>query len=276
MKSRLIGVLCCLLLFLLSGCGRLMTSSEVTRYAKLNFGDCNLIDEETVDDVITYTFEDKEYAFKYTVRAYMSTIDIDLASFGEVPSESSDFNKEYYKYLVSLIEPELNYDKQYVTVEFEDTSTFTETPKTLAGLAHVYSKDDKGITVAEQIGELFKKYDTRGYYSECYIPVYQDDERIGNYSLSLSSWRNADDEILDYFTELAQNYDSSAKYIRSEQKKFSELNIDRSEVAPRTDKSVDNNTIVTFYYFSTNSGEKFIADLNMKPSAEFYNNFKID
>lgn len=266
MKKISVSILISILAFCLSACST-ATKEEALCYAKKEFGKAEYVrTEESGDKSVRYYFKDKEYGFEYCVSSTVSDVLIDGAKFGETESKASDFDKVYYEYVLSRVREDVNALEGKWQVRILDGLDEEAQLGYQYRLAEVYcpSADD---TVAQQVTEavikLFASYDTRRYWEHMQVPAYDTKgNKLGAYSYKYDRWLTPEDERDVLFYEEIQRLNSDAEFIRKEQKVAKETDIPLEDVPDMLgEEPVTPESIVTFYYFTVDGIEYYLADV---------------
>ncbi len=256
------------------------SKNQVMRYTKNEYGEAEFIKKEVInEDEITYYLKDKEYGFEYYVTSYVSDINIDGSKFGEAENKSSNFNNSYYSYITNKLSDEFNklentYNVQIVT----DTEDYDVPDFDIFPLAEIHFKDSSVKTaskISEEVKDLYASYDTRGYWKNNSINVYnKNNEKIGCYDLKYDIFMTPEQEDDYFYIERAEMLDSDAVYVRKEEMQFKDTGLSLDDVANVLDNDpVDENTIVTYYYFTVDGKEFFLADVPVNPNCNWYSNY---
>lgn len=272
-------VLLSLVAFCLCACST-ASKEEVSRYAKKQFGKAKYVRTEEIDEKeVRYYFTDREYGFEYCVTSAVSDILIDGAKFGETESKSSNFDEVYYEYVLSRVREDMNTLEKKWDVRILDG--LNEEEQIGVQLAEVYcdSQDDTvARQVTEEVNELFASYDTRDYWEDMQIPAYDaGGNKLGTYSCKYDRWLTPEDERDVFYYEEIQKLNDDAKLVRKEQKVLKKTNISLSDVPDILgEEPVTENTIVTFYYFTVDGREYYMADIlvNVEGALVWYNNYE--
>lgn len=268
-------ILICFAATLLCACSP-ASKEESTSYVKNEFGNAEYSRTEEIDDkTIRYYFVDEEYGFEYWVTSEVNDILIDGAKFGETESKSSNFEHVYYNYILTQVQKELlALEKEYRV----QIATGFDEPYRLAEVYCEAGEESIAPEVTEVVKELFAAYDTRDYWFERCIEAYDAGEnRLGSYSFKYDRFLTPEEEEDVLFYERIEMLSDEAEFVRKEQKVFKDTNISLQEVAivlgsePTTEDS-----IVTFYYFTVEGEEYFMADvlMNAEGSVAWYTNYE--
>lgn len=269
------GILLCMVALFLCACSP-ASKENVQHYAEDKYGEAEYIRTEEVDDrEVIYYFQDKEYGFEYWVTSEVNDILIDGAKFGESESKSSNFEHVYYNHILAQVQKELlALEKEYGV----QIATGFDEPYRLAEVYCEVGEESIAPEVTEVVKELFAAYDTRDYWFERCIEAYDAGEnRLGSYSFKYDRFLTPEEEEDVLFYERIEMLNDEAEFVRKEQKVFKDTNISLQEVAivlgsePTTEDS-----IVTFYYFTVEGEEYFMADvlMNAEGSVAWYTNYE--
>lgn len=266
MKKIRVCILISILALCLSACST-ATKEEALRYAKKEFGKAEYVrTEESSDKKVRYYFKDEEYGFEYCVSSTVSDVLIDGAKFGETESKASDFDKVYYEYVLSHVREDMNALEEKWNVRILDGLDEEAQLGYQYQLAEVYCLSADATTAsqaAEAVVKLFSSYDTRGYWEYQDVPVYDTEgNRLGSYSYKYDRWLTPEDEHDVLFYEEIQRLNSDAEFVRKEQKVAKETDIPLADVADVLgEEPVTENSMVTFYYFTVDGIEYYLADV---------------
>lgn len=279
MKKITTGILIGVLAVCFCACSP-ASKKEVLRYAEREFGDAEYVRTEEIDeDAIRYFLCDEEYGFEYYVTSEVNDVLIDGAKFGESESKSSNFEKVYYNFVLEQIKDELTALEGEYSVRIVSGA---DKLGQLYRLAEVYCESgDASVApqVTKAVKELFADYDTRGYWSERSIEVYDVQENsLGSYSFKYDRFLTPQDETDVFYYEQMQMLNSEAEYIRKEQKVFKEIGVSLDDLPTILgSEPVTEDSIITFYYFDIEGKEYYLADVLVYGeygSIVWYTNYK--
>lgn len=278
-KKLIILLFTIVLMFLLTAC-KPANKREVMRYAKDEYGEAEFIKEEVVNEnEIIYYLKDKEYGFEYYITSYVTDITIDGAKFGEAENKSSDFNNTYYSYITNKLHEDLKKLEDTYQVEIiVDNHDYNIPDYDIYALAEIHYKDSSVQTapaVSKEVKDLFTVYDTRNYWKDNSIDVYdKNEERIGRYDLKYDMFMTPEQEEDYFYIEKAEMLNKNAVYVRKEEKLFKETGLSLDDVANVLGNDpVKENTMVTYYYFTVDDKEFFLADVLVNPNCRWYSNY---
>ncbi len=279
MKKLVILLFTIMLMLLLTACEP-ASKREILRYAKEEYGEVEFIKEEVVsEDEITYYVKDVEYGFEYYITSYVSDINIDGSKFGEVENKKSNFNNLYYNYITEKLDSEFKELEDIYKVDIvTGTKDYNLNDFEWAPLAEIYYKagDEKTApTVSKKVKDLYKEYDNRNYLKCSSIDVYnQNEEIIGNYDLERDMWMTQAQKEDYYYIDRVKGLDAEAEYVRKEQKLFKDTGLSLDDVAiVLGNEPPEENTVVTYYYFTVDGKEFFLADVLLDTDFGWYNNY---
>lgn len=289
MKKITKSVLLCLLAVWLCACSP-ASKEEVQRYVKNEFGKAEYVRTEEIDDrEIRYYFLDEEYGFEYYVTSYVSDILIDGAKFGETENKGSNFGEAYYTYVLSQVKDDLTaLEESYGVVILDGLNPEAQLDYKYQ-LAEIYTTSGEGLQVSEadaltasqvagKVHDLFAAYDTREYWLDMRVAAYDaEGEELGIYSYKYNRWLTPQEERDVRYWEEIQILNSEAEYSRKEQKVFRDTGLTLSQIPtilgsePTTEDS-----IVTYYYFTVNGEEYFLADVlvTVDGAIKWYTNYE--
>ena len=266
----------------LCACGP-ASGGEVEKYAEQNYGanEYNGIVELGSKNALQHYFKDKEYGFEYYVTSSVNDVVIDGSKFGETESKASNFNEAYYTYILGQVQGELDtLASQYGVTILSGLSTDAQLNYNYH-LAEIYYSGDDTTTaseVSEKVNKLFSQYDTRTYWEEKEIAVYDKfNEWLGSYSYKYDKWMTPSDMDDTHFIEIIAMWNSKATYLRKEEKLLKDTGLSAEDIQttagsePLTDSSP-----VTYYYFEADGQEYFLADVLVSsgPRIDWYTNYE--
>lgn len=245
----------------LTGCGRPRSVNSLYTEAKRNHGDCTIVSNNKTDKKTTVVLHDKLQNFNYEVSSYMMDITIDGASFGSMPTDSDTFEDELRKKVLENTKAEFDEicENNNVHYEFgERLIVFAPDAKTAENASLEFSK-------IIQKHNLQSRLDGLTVYAGG-NEKYWDNEHFGSVVLPNIKWRNPEDELIEYYTEMAHmQTDENAVYIRTEKGTFQDTGAELEKVGRvlGTSYPENMNDEVTFYYFKSSSGkEYYICNFN--------------
>ncbi len=177
MKRLQICLLSLLLMISAAGCThnrhtvKLMSEKEALRYAASSFGAANIVATEKgdVNNSVTYTMQDAEYGFHYTITSYACEFSLDGSDSDIYYAETDDtFTKQYQRYIIDQIDGNAIAD---------DTMSYNRAGRETLFTIRCASEE----TVQEDAGSLIqdvKKLDRRKFFEDFYLEVC---DRNGDY-----------------------------------------------------------------------------------------------
>lgn len=275
-KKRFIKIL---LLFAMivftSGCGEIKSGKSLYQWAKNEYGDCTIVSMTETDDKTVVVLHDELQDFDYEVISSMSKIVIDGSSFGSLPDTSDTFEKDLREKVISNAKDELDdiCNKAGMKYEYADGES----------IISIFASNEKdGREAGLKCAEILQKQNINNrldnlcidvvgnQYDKCY-----DNEHFGSVKLPNISWRTYEDELVEYYTEMAQmQTDENAVFLYSELKTFADTGADLQRVVKvlGTDYPTERISPVKFYYFRSSDGrEYYLCDFNYYD--EEYNNY---
>ncbi len=242
---------------------KIATQTELLQYAKEQYGESELIDCQTDGkERITCYLRDNEYGFEYYVESYMNGVGMDASVFYYTEAKKSDFRDMYYQSLIPKIESGMS----DIEVRYNVTAKLvTPYDKELnaAQMITSESNSEQAKKAANEAIDLFKKYDTRGYWDNIKCKVYNTDEEL----LFTCDTNNRDgytveDEEIHYYTLRAREYNNDAVYVRHESVPFKDTGISKDDIMNTMGVELPTDeTLVTYYYFCADDKEFFLADV---------------
>ncbi|MCR4792025.1 MAG: hypothetical protein K5871_04705 [Lachnospiraceae bacterium] len=254
-----------LFLFVISGCGHVKTAKELYREAVRTYGECEIVSQTESDELTKLVLRDELQGFEYTISSGMQDIVIDGSSFGSVQNTGSTFQTALADYVFSqcLNDLEEICESAGAVCDTDDISFF------------IVMADNAGDAekAALACAEVIQAYNLNGrmdnWAIECYergteSPYYS--ERFGSVVLPDIEWISREQEIINYYTEMARmQTDEKAEYLRKEEKIFADTgaDLDRVVYVLGSDIPTENTSPVTFYYFRASDGtEYYLCDFN--------------
>lgn len=258
------------------------SKDDVMRYAEDKFGKVEYLrTKEQSDKAIIYYFKDSEYGFEYYVESKVKDINIDGSKFGESESKYSDFDEAYYTYVLGQVQDELTSLEAFYSVEIRDGLDPMVQLDYKYNFAEIYYTSDTTSTapyVAKEVNDLFAKYDTRKYWDDKDVPVFdQNGEELGSYSYKYDHWMTPEDEYDAHYIEIIKMWNPEAEYIRKEQVLFKDTGLDVKDVEVTLgDEPPTENTEYTYYYFEVDGKEYFMANIlvNGGQSSDWFTNYE--
>lgn len=247
----------------LSGCGKVRSVNSLYSQAKREHGACTIVSKSETDEKTLVVLHDKLQDFDYEVSSYMVDISIDGASFGSLPSDGDTFGIALRKKVLENTKAELDEICAKYNSYYELDENF-----------YIYAPDKK---VAEKVSlECAKVIQEENLQSRLDgMMVYTggneyeehwNNEHYGSIVLPDIKWRTPEDELIDYYTEMAHmQTDENAVFIRTEKGTFADTGakLDRVVSVLGTDYPQSMSDEVVFYYFRSSSGkEYYLCDFN--------------
>ena len=273
-KISLVFLLVVLVIFLCS-CSP-ATKSEIMKYAKKEYGRAEIIDiDEVSEDEIIYHLKDKEYGFEYYIKSAVNDILIDGAKFGEVENKYSNFSVEYYSYIAEKLDDRLVELENKYNVEIIEPKVSSGDNDLLIDINYKIDDTQTAPTLAKNVNDLYKEYDSRGYWKVVRTYVYdKNKEKIGCYDLKYDVWMTPENEEDYFYIEKAKMLNSKAVYLRKESKLFKDTGLTLDDVSKVIGKELPTeNSTVTYYYFEVDGKEFFLADVLVNPNDRWYSNY---
>lgn len=278
MHKRLI--LLFLTCFLLSGCGEVSDKEDLLDYVESSYGDCELLSDTFSDNSRVLLLKDDEYSFEYRVTSYLSDMNVDGTSFGEIPSTSSTFTDSYLDFFTD------KYSKQLRKLENDNDCSieFYDDFNTNGSMPLVFlkvTKDTDYDSVCLSLISMLKEYDTREYLSRGSISISLDNESIGEYSLEDSDFTSKDDletasmlesayNIMDVYFDVDIYSSSELKFLSSEVLSIKDIQgLEDEQLAYTLGDDFDENNIKVWHY-EFNNEEWIIADCLISPNGNRY------
>ena len=243
-------------LFLFSAC-HVKSENQIVEYARKNFGNCTLISTQTDENGSRKCiFRDNEYGFEYYVQSSMHDINIDGSKFGSTESTDSNFSSQYFSVLQN------NCQEQFLQVEAKYDVTVSKGDIVNFMVIKCSNSKIDFLGAAEKLADVIISFDGRKYYKDSSFGIYDDqDNRLGSYSIHEKKWTAADDEYDFVYINEAKQINRHSEFIRKEKLLFKDTGLDPKQVkVPLGTDDYTYKTPVTYYYFTVNGKEFFIAD----------------
>ena len=262
-KKRLIQMLLLFVMLLfISGCREIKSGKSLYNLAKDEHGDCTIVSMTETDDKTVVVLHDTIQDFDYEMISSMSEILIDGSNFGSLPNVSDTFEKELREKVISNAKDELDAicNKEGTGYEYADGET----------IISIFARTEKeGREMGLECARILQKQNINNRLDHLCIDVAgnrDDKEHFGSVKLPNISWRTSEDELVEYYTEMAKmQTDENAVFLHSEVKTFADTGADLQRVVKvlGTDYPAEKTAPVTFYYFSSSDGrEYYLCDFN--------------
>lgn len=233
---------------------RVSGKSDLIRYAKSNYGDCEYISQDHSgsgkDEVRTVYLKDKETGIEYSVTSSMSSIVIDGSVFGHQEYKSSDFDMKYQAYLLDKADSGLS--------DLAEEYGFSFDPEIGIYKLSFDSREsgENAKKAVKEVDKLLAKYDTKNLRPMNYLLYVEDNVYIGTYDASTGEYTKSNEfDIIDYVHE---NYDPDAVFLDSLGAYINEF-LSYEEIDELFPSERDGAPMGTAYYFRDKDGEIFIA-----------------
>ena len=276
-SAILLSVFC---VTLFSSCGHIASLRTLKMQARQN-GKCKYLRCDEDENSRTAYFED-ELGFEYHITSYMNDISIDGASFGSVPTTTSNYESEYFKCLCG----KANEAEPDCTAKFGEVDEYSQ--------IKIYADQNDMSESVVTIGKAFKMLEKRKEYTNSTIPVY-DKNDTSEYPEQIAAFGYENEVFLDktaadaqYYLDRINDYSNmyyrkSAKpsYSRHEHKRLEDvpdITDDKlSTLLGKPDPKVEG---VEVYYFTIDGDEYFITNVLIYDKSYqntfFYNNYITD
>ncbi|MBQ5565133.1 MAG: hypothetical protein IIT39_17300 [Clostridia bacterium] len=216
-------------------------------------------------------FCDFEYNFEYYLQISMKDIIIDGSTFKSIENTFSDFPSKYLELMKKCYKFDFdNIQKTYhINIELDFYSDLYHMSITCI------KENCDFIKAAQKISDLIISFDTRRYYRNQHLNIYEmNGNRLGAYYIHEKKWVDVSDEINEFYIERAKTLNKNSMFVRKEKKTFKDTGLKPEQV--QREFEYTDETPVTYYYFTVNDKEFFIADFildrNSKPILQ-YNNY---
>lgn len=265
MKKFLVSTFIVLLMISMMGCTddrqtvKLQSEEEVLRYAASSFGAAKIVGTEKNDEKnsVTYTMQDTEYGFQYTITSYASEFSLDGSKTDLYFEESDDnFAKEYHRYIMSQIsESDI----------LDDTMSYNRAGRgTLLTIRSAGEKNPQED--AQKVIDLVKKVDGRKYFKDYCIAICDDNGYyLGSCDIENGTFTNRYEEYAEQMTYRfavevhgTTNDLSGIAYLHYEQVQYKDVERLNLEWLDGDGQTPDDWT--TAYYFDYNGETYFMLD----------------
>ena len=289
---------------LLTGCGHVRSAKSLIKEAKLTHGKCEVVSKTETDEMTKVVLKDKLQGFEYEIVSSMSDISIDGSSFGSLPGTTDKFESGLQTFVIDESRESLEaickkYGATYETYTGDVILNIMLNPK---------ATDSDAINAVEEVAALMQEYNVDNRMDGYEIFVSHDEEwlkqyyeklleknggdtndyvfssaggseacHIGSARLPECKFRNPEEEREDYYHDLAKMKNSSATFVRKEEKTFADVGIPLYRAGssyyssdPKIEKTTDP---VTFYYYDANGTEFFICNFIDSNTGTWYTNY---
>ena len=238
------------------------------RKASHMHGKCTIVSKSESDSANTVIVHDELQDFNYKVSSSMQDIMIDGSNFGSLASSGDTFEQELKNKVFTETRDALDEACSADNIRYEPIGYESEM------ILVVYAADESsGKTAALKCAAALQEQNMKNRLDGNVIRVCESTdedwphcESFGSIKLPDIKWRTPDDELADYYTEMArQQTDPNAVFIRAEKGKFSDTGADLDKVvhALGSDYPIAQDSPVTFYYFTCpDGGEYYLCDFN--------------
>ena len=279
MERISVGVIICLTILGLTGCGRAKGVNFLISEAELEHGSATVVSKTKNTDGATVVLHDTLQDFDYSVSSTMDPIYIDGETFGSLPGTWDDFEYSLLEKITTDEQTAINnieskygasFTKDWgLNVYADDPDSAKQAALEIAAIMQdnnlKHRLDDQTITVLAADSYYF---DRTGYYD-------QPDEIVGFITLPSMEWSGRDQQLIEEYTIKAKEMDPDAKFLRTEVMTFADTGYDLDDVTLTGDAPRRVEAPVTLYYFSASDGREFyIADFSINDAnrpSEFHN-----
>lgn len=266
-RKSFIKILFLLIIILcMSGCGEIKSGKDLYKWAKNEYGDCTIVSIVESDNKTVVVLHDTLQDFDYEVISSMSEIVIDGSVFGSLPDTVDTFEKELREKVISNVKGELDAicNKEGMRYEHADGEA----------IIHIFAETEKeGREAGLKCAKILQKQNKNNRLDNLCIDVagnkydkWYDNEHFGSVKLPAILWRTPEDELVEYYTEMAKmQTDENAVFLYSESKTFADTGADLQRVVQvlGSEYPTERTAPVTFYYFRASDGrEYYLCDFN--------------
>ncbi|MBR4759540.1 MAG: hypothetical protein IK078_05255 [Lachnospiraceae bacterium] len=272
-KYRRIFCIALLATVVLSGCGHVKSAKKLIRQAKRDHGACEVISKKETEESTEVVLKDKLQGFEYTVRSYMSDINIDGASFGSLPEQRDGFETALIDYVLSETQTDVETVCQKYGAVFDNEYALSLT----------IPKGADAKTIGEEVAAYLYAYNKNNRMDDFRLSIRDDeDSPLGSCYLSDGLYRTPQEEQIDDYRDYAKrllqetdNRGGEVTFVKKESGTFAETGLPLPRVAnvlgstfPKTMSDP-----VIFFYFKTDHQEFYIADFVDNDTDTWYTTF---
>lgn len=262
-KYQLLLVSAILFILSLTACGKVRDPNSLYQEAKKTYGDCTVVSESRTDKQSVVVLHDELQDFDYEMSSTMEKIMIDGSNFGSTPYSDNTFK-------ISLIKKVMENQKAEIDKICEENDTFYKADDQLILFSpDAASAKTAAIACAKAIQEENLNSRLDGFIIYAGGNKYEDywnNEHYGSIVLPDITWRDPQDESVDYYTEMAHTQtDANAVFLRTEKGIFKDTGADLDRVVHVLGSDIPESPEdeVTFYYFRSSSNEEYyLCDFN--------------
>ena len=262
MKKLRICFILCIILLGLTACGHPAKPAKLAREAKNLYGDAKMVNKVKTPIGYSVTMYDELQGFNYTMSSSLDQIGL----FNARPVITSDFT-------ISLVR-KITYDEQMAIedIEYKYDANLTVSSETV----YVYSENpDNAKQAALEIADILQMNNLEGRLNGVEIRVNtlgtymaartgrkpETDEKVGTVTLPNKDWHSKEQDLINYYTILAKEYDPDAVFLRKEETKLRYTGFDLEDIGGSNGAPEFLDSPVTFYYFkASDGGEFYIGD----------------
>lgn len=264
MRKFFIYILFVLLMASMTGCAsnkedvELKSADEISNYATREFGRASVIAvENDGTDSVTYTLQDDELGFHYSITSYAAEIMMDAAHTGFYTELSyNNFEEKYQNYLLSQLDLENISNSAISSNRAGKPMLFSISCQTAEAV-----KPDISAIICK-----IEEIDTRSYFGEYCIGIYDKDEcYLGSFAISSGEFTDCYEEYVEQMTYRfagETNHNSGdlngITYLYFERVQYK--NIERLKLEWLSRKNVSADDWTTAYYFDYNNETYFMLD----------------
>ena len=181
-NKKVLVVILFMFVLLFSGCSKdpkyvkLLDEDKALKYVESNYGKAELVGtNKDIENSIKYTFVDSEYKFQYTLTSTVEEVNFPTGFYHH--REFSDFEENYYNYLLNALTEDINRKKREKNVRIiKREKVYLKNMYVYEkNLFDIYNNEDNMDLMEEASNELIKaikKIDNRNFFKGYQIFIY--------------------------------------------------------------------------------------------------------
>ncbi len=262
--KRNIVILFLFLLLSLTACGEVKSESELKKYARENYGKYEFVSSDESDDKLVCHFISKKCGFEYYVQSQRCPFDVDGEVFGYFEQTSSNYEEQYFNYILDNIEytddPAIN---DATCIVLSDIYSYIIIPD------NVSDKDREIMAVVDALKENDIENRIEG---DVYVKT-ENEETIGAYNFDSDEYLTKEELDVRYYMDRIQAYTGKEpEFVYHEKVAFDEVegirDVEQMNIFGKPDYQEEG---VNLYYFEMDGNEYFITDYFIyAPDEEYY------
>ncbi len=242
-----------LLLLRLTGCGEVKNVSQLKQYAKENYGKYEFVSSNQSEDKLVCNFKSKKCGFEYYVQSVKSPILIDGALFGYSERTSSNYEEQYFNYILDNIEK-----TDYSALNVSAYIVMSNNCLDIIVPDNVPDKEKEIMAVVE----ILKENDIENrIHGNVYVKA-ENEDTIGAYDFDSDAYFTEEELDIRFYMERIQAYTGKEpEFVYHEKVAFDEVdgiqNVRKMHIMGEPDYQEEG---VNLYYFRMDGNEYFITD----------------